>query len=141
VVRKLEWETAKLCFICAFDWNFFEVGFTPYLLCKLFWFCLRESKLTRVLQDSLGGRTKTSIIATVSPAASNVEETICTLDYALKAKSVNNRPEVNQRVSKEAVMKVRWQVNSHRSAHKGTPPTRPGGISSNWVYLIGLAMQ
>jgi len=28
-----------------------------------------------------------------------------------------------------------------RIADKGTPPTRPGGISSNWVYLIGLAMQ
>ena len=33
----------------------------------------RESKLTRLLQDSLGGRTKTSIIATVSPASSNVD--------------------------------------------------------------------
>jgi hypothetical protein len=36
-------------------------------------FFSRESKLTRLLQDSLGGRTKTSIIATVSPASSNVE--------------------------------------------------------------------
>ena len=33
----------------------------------------RESKLTRILQDSLGGRTKTSIIATVSPSSSNLE--------------------------------------------------------------------
>ncbi|KAK6293708.1 hypothetical protein J4Q44_G00360340 [Coregonus suidteri] len=43
----------------------------------------RESKLTRILQDSLGGRTKTSIIATVcSPASINLEETLSTLDYA-----------------------------------------------------------
>ena len=33
----------------------------------------RESKLTRLLQDSLGGRTKTSIIATISPASSNLD--------------------------------------------------------------------
>ena len=36
----------------------------------------RESKLTRLLQDSLGGRTKTSIIATVSPASVNLEVTV-----------------------------------------------------------------
>ncbi|KAG0716666.1 Kinesin-like protein KIF11 [Chionoecetes opilio] len=42
----------------------------------------RESKLTRLLQDALGGRTKTSVIATVSPASVNQEETLSTLDYA-----------------------------------------------------------
>ena len=41
-----------------------------------------ESKLTRILQDSLGGRTKTCIIATVSPAHSNTGKTLSTLDYA-----------------------------------------------------------
>lgn len=62
----------------------------------------RESKLTRLLQDSLGGRTKTCIIATISPL--NFEETISTLDYALRAKSIMNRPEVNQRTVKGALM-------------------------------------
>ncbi|KIO16512.1 hypothetical protein M407DRAFT_42567, partial [Tulasnella calospora MUT 4182] len=57
----------------------------------------RESKLTRLLQDSLGGRTKTCIIATVSPAKCNIEETLSTLDYALRAKSIRNKPEINQR--------------------------------------------
>ena len=57
----------------------------------------RESKLTRLLQDSLGGRTKTCIIATLSPAKSNLEETISTLDYAFRAK---NRSE-ERRVGKE----------------------------------------
>ncbi|KAB8290374.1 hypothetical protein EYC80_010807 [Monilinia laxa] len=56
----------------------------------------RESKLTRLLQDSLGGRTKTCIIATVSPAKSNLEETISTLDYAFRAKNIRNKPQVNQ---------------------------------------------
>ncbi|CAH1257570.1 KIF11 [Branchiostoma lanceolatum] len=65
----------------------------------------RESKLTRLLQDSLGGRTKTSIIATISPASSNVEETLSTLDYAHRAKNITNRPEVNQKLSKKCLIK------------------------------------
>ena len=65
----------------------------------------RESKLTRLLQDSLGGRTKTSIIATVSPAAVNYEETVSTLDYANRAKNITNRPEINQRLNKAEMLK------------------------------------
>ncbi|KDR08648.1 hypothetical protein L798_01550 [Zootermopsis nevadensis] len=65
----------------------------------------RESKLTRLLQDSLGGRTKTSIIATISPAACNVEETLSTLDYACRAKNITNRPEINQKLTKKALIK------------------------------------
>lgn len=65
----------------------------------------RESKLTRLLQDSLGGRTKTCIIATVSPAKSNLEETISTLDYAFRAKNIRNKPQVNQMVSKRTLLR------------------------------------
>lgn len=60
----------------------------------------RESKLTRILQDSLGGRSKTSLIITVSPASNNLEETINTLEYGSRARNIHNRPEVNQRMSK-----------------------------------------
>jgi kinesin family protein 11 len=65
----------------------------------------RESKLTRLLQDSLGGRTKTCIIATVSPAKSNLEETISTLDYAFRAKNIRNKPQVNQAINKKTLLK------------------------------------
>ena len=65
----------------------------------------RESKLTRILQESLGGRTKTCIIATVSQDQANFEETISTLDYALRAKSIRNRPEVNSRMNRSALIK------------------------------------
>ncbi|XP_035742854.1 kinesin-like protein Klp61F [Vespa mandarinia] len=65
----------------------------------------RESKLTRLLQESLGGRTKTSIIATISPASINLEETLSTLDYAHRAKNITNRPEINQKLSKKALLK------------------------------------
>ncbi|POS78898.1 kinesin-II 85 kDa subunit [Diaporthe helianthi] len=65
----------------------------------------RESKLTRLLQDSLGGRTKTCIIATISPAKSNLEETISTLDYAFRAKNIRNKPQVNTLINKKALLK------------------------------------
>ena len=62
----------------------------------------RESKLTRLLQDSLGGKTKTCIIATISPAKISMEETISTLEYATRAKSIKNTPQVNQSLTKDA---------------------------------------
>jgi kinesin family protein 11 len=65
----------------------------------------RESKLTRLLQDSLGGRTKTCLIATVSPAKSNLEETISTLDYAFRAKNIRNKPQINSMVSKKTLLR------------------------------------
>lgn len=65
----------------------------------------RESKLTRLLQDSLGGRTKTCIIATVSTARSNLEETISTLDYAFRAKNIRNKPQVNQLINKKTLLR------------------------------------
>ncbi|EPS73213.1 hypothetical protein M569_01542 [Genlisea aurea] len=65
----------------------------------------RDSKLTRLLRDSLGGRTKTCIIATVSPAVHCLEETLSTLDYAHRAKNIRNRPEVNQKMMKSTLIK------------------------------------
>lgn len=55
----------------------------------------RDSKLTRLLQDSLGGTARTLLIACVSPADTSREETIGTLRYAARAKSIRNRPRVN----------------------------------------------
>ncbi len=46
----------------------------------------RDSKITRILQDSLGGNTKTTLIAAVSPVIDNIEETISTLKFADRAK-------------------------------------------------------
>ncbi|GKU03902.1 kinesin family member 11 [Fusarium langsethiae] len=65
----------------------------------------RESKLTRLLQDSLGGRTKTCIIATISPAKSNLEETISTLEYAFRAKNIKNKPQMNPMIEKKTLLK------------------------------------
>ena len=65
----------------------------------------RDSKLTRLLQESLGGRAKTVIIATVSPSLLALDETLSTLEYAHRAKNIRNRPQVNQKMSKRAYMK------------------------------------
>ncbi|KAM0370192.1 hypothetical protein ACHAPK_005705 [Fusarium culmorum] len=65
----------------------------------------RESKLTRLLQDSLGGRTKTCIIATISPAKINLEETISTLEYAFRAKNIKNKPQMNPMIEKKTLLK------------------------------------
>ncbi|KAM0877192.1 hypothetical protein ACQ4PT_035653 [Festuca glaucescens] len=72
-----------------------HLGHVPY----------RDSKLTRLLRDSLGGRTKTCIIATVSPSVHCLDETLSTLDYAHRAKSIKNRPEVNQKMMKSTLIK------------------------------------
>ncbi|WOL08474.1 kinesin-like protein KIN-5A [Canna indica] len=65
----------------------------------------RDSKLTRLLRDSLGGKTKTCIIATISPSIHCLEETLSTLDYAHRAKNIKNKPEVNQKMLKSAMIK------------------------------------
>ncbi|KAL1209971.1 Kinesin-like protein KIN-5B [Cardamine amara subsp. amara] len=65
----------------------------------------RDSKLTRLLRDSLGGKTKTCIIATISPSAHSLEETLSTLDYAYRAKNIKNKPEANQKLSKAVLLR------------------------------------
>ncbi|KAK1156113.1 kinesin-like protein KIF3B [Acipenser oxyrinchus oxyrinchus] len=56
----------------------------------------RDSKLTRLLQDSLGGNARTVMVANVGPASYNVEETLTTLRYANRAKNIKNKPKVNE---------------------------------------------
>ncbi len=56
----------------------------------------RDSKLTRILQDSLGGNTKTVMCANVGPAEYNYDETLSTLRYANRAKSIKNKPVINE---------------------------------------------
>ncbi|XP_077971106.1 osmotic avoidance abnormal protein 3-like isoform X5 [Styela clava] len=56
----------------------------------------RDSKLTRLLQDSLGGNTKTLMVACLSPADNNYEETLSTLRYANRAKNIKNKPRINE---------------------------------------------
>ncbi|XP_063281883.1 centromere-associated protein E [Pelobates fuscus] len=63
----------------------------------------RDSKLTRILQNSLGGNTKTLIICTVTPVS--FDETLSTLQFASTAKHVRNTPHVNEVVDDQALLK------------------------------------
>uniref|UniRef100_A0A914DVQ0 Kinesin-like protein n=1 Tax=Acrobeloides nanus TaxID=290746 RepID=A0A914DVQ0_9BILA len=56
----------------------------------------RDSKLTRLLQDSLGGNTKTVMIACISPSDNNHDESLSTLRYANRAKNIKNKPRINE---------------------------------------------
>ncbi|KAL5336019.1 kinesin-domain-containing protein [Aspergillus crustosus] len=60
----------------------------------------------RLLQDSLGGRTKTCIIATVSPCQLSQEETVSTLDYAFRSKNIHNRPQISTPVPKDMIKEI-----------------------------------
>lgn len=70
----------------------------------------RDSKLTRLLQDSLGGNSHTLMIACVSPADSNLEETVSTLRYADRARKIKNKPIVNKDPRSEELSRLRGQV-------------------------------
>ncbi|QDZ19002.1 kinesin [Chloropicon primus] len=59
----------------------------------------RDSKLTRILQESLGGNTKTMLILCCSPDLSNIEETLSTLRFGKSAKNIKNQVKVNVRRS------------------------------------------
>ena len=63
----------------------------------------RDSKLTRLLKESLGGNAKTSLIVTVSPSTYNTEETMSSLYFALRAMKVQNRPIINKTIDYQAL--------------------------------------
>ena len=58
----------------------------------------RDSKLTRLLEDSLGGNCKTTMMAMVSPAPETFGESLCTLKFATRAKKIKNNAVVNEDV-------------------------------------------
>lgn len=66
----------------------------------------RDSKLTRILQESLGGNYKTALIVAASPHSANKEESITTLKFAARAKTIKNKYKMNIQNSPEALMAV-----------------------------------
>ncbi|KAH0908496.1 hypothetical protein HID58_031817, partial [Brassica napus] len=73
----------------------------------------RDSKLTRLLQvlfDSLGGNSRTVMIACISPADINAEETLNTLKYANRARNIRNKPIVNRDPVSSEMIKMRQQL-------------------------------
>lgn len=74
----------------------------------------RDSKLTRLLQDSLGGNSVTLMLACVSPADYNIEETLSTLRYADRAKKIKNKPIKNEDSQQAEIAKLKNQIQELR---------------------------
>ncbi|TYG94862.1 hypothetical protein ES288_A11G222400v1 [Gossypium darwinii] len=75
----------------------------------------RDSKLTRLLQDSLGGNSKTVMIACISPADVNAEESLNTLKYANRARNIQNKPVVNRDLISTEMQKMCQQLQYLRA--------------------------
>jgi kinesin family protein 16B len=71
----------------------------------------RDSVLTWLLKDSLGGNSKTIMIATVSPADVNYSETLSTLRYANRAKNIINSPTVNEDANVKLIRELREEID------------------------------
>ncbi|CAH1786360.1 unnamed protein product [Owenia fusiformis] len=88
----------------------------------------RDSKLTRLLQDSLGGNAKTVMVANIGPAGWNFDETVTTLRYANRAKNIKNKPKVNED-PKDALLREFQEEIARLKAHldgKGGPRKKKG---------------
>ncbi|BGP13736.1 hypothetical protein JCM10213_009049 [Rhodosporidiobolus nylandii] len=109
----------------------------------------RDSKLTRLLQDSLGGNSKTMMVACISPTEYNLHETMSTLQYANRARNIRNHAQVNEVEAgwddvdhlQKSILKLRAELASIRS---GDAPAisaiaeeglRNGGPTSTEVEL------
>ncbi|XP_065345553.1 chromosome-associated kinesin KIF4 isoform X1 [Cloeon dipterum] len=102
----------------------------------------RDSKLTRLLQDSLGGNSHTLMIACVSPAAGNLQETVSTLRYATRALKIKNKPVVNADLKAAEISELQTQLKNLRNLleqekmMKGRQMCPPGHLK-----LISLVKQ
>ena len=67
----------------------------------------RDSSLTRILQNALGGNSKTIMICAISPAALNYEESLSTLRYADRAKKIINKAVVNESIQDKLIRELR----------------------------------
>ncbi|KAH9526331.1 Kinesin-like protein kif17 [Dermatophagoides farinae] len=96
----------------------------------------RDSKLTRLLQDSLGGNTKTLMVACISPADNNYDETLSTLRYANRAKNIQNKPRINEdpkdaklREYQEEILWLKKMLEQQTSSLSSS--SSPAGLSDN----------
>ena len=91
----------------------------------------RESSLTRILQNALGGNSKTTMIAAISPATYNIEETISTLRYADQVKSIKNQAIVNETPQEKLIRELKEENEKLKALVEGkTFNTSDGGAEA-----------
>ncbi|XP_063401221.1 osmotic avoidance abnormal protein 3-like isoform X8 [Mytilus trossulus] len=91
----------------------------------------RDSKLTRLLQDSLGGNTKTLMIACLSPADNNYDETLSTLRYANRAKNITNKPKINEDPKDALLRQYQEEIEKLKAMLAGKIPVTASEPSSS----------
>jgi len=87
----------------------------------------RDSKLTRLLQESLGGNSSTLMLAALSPADYNYDETMSTLNYAKRAKLIENKVEKNEDVKEKEIRKLKEEIDALKKALEGKGGVGGGG--------------
>lgn len=80
----------------------------------------RDSVLTWLLKDSLGGNSKTIMIAAISPADCNYGETLSTLRYANRAKNIINKPTINEDPNVKLIRELREEISKLKSMMSDT---------------------
>merc|ERR1719388_577368 len=97
-----------------------KTNFIPY----------RDSKLTRLLQDSLGGNTKTVMCACIGPVDYNYDESLSTLRYAYRAKSIKNKPRINEDPKDAMIREFQDEIArlKEKLAQKGGMGGAPGQL-------------
>ena len=79
----------------------------------------RDSKLTRVLQESLGGNSRTTLIINISTSNSNARETLSTLRFGTRAKKIKNQAVINKRQSADDLMGIVIACTSGEKSRRG----------------------
>ncbi|XQJ25818.1 kinesin K39, putative [Leishmania guyanensis] len=101
----------------------------------------RDSKLTFILRDSLGGNSKTFMIATVSPSALNYEETLSTLRYASRARDIVNVAQVNEDPRARRIRELEEQMADMRKAMAGGDPAYVSELKEKLTLLESEAQK
>jgi hypothetical protein len=86
----------------------------------------RESKLTFILKQALGGNSRTSMIAALSPASVNFEETLSTLRYAWQVKSIRTQAEINESAQDKLIRELQQENEKLKKLYGGG-----GGMSED----------
>ncbi|XP_053280581.1 kinesin-like protein KIF3B isoform X1 [Pleuronectes platessa] len=104
----------------------------------------RDSKLTRLLQDSLGGNACTVMVANIGPASYNMEETLTTLRYSNRAKNIKNKPRINEdpkdallREFQEEIARLKEQLQKRSGEKRKRKQRRRAGEGSDGEDLEG----
>nr|CAH8847563.1 unnamed protein product [Trichobilharzia regenti] len=89
----------------------------------------RNSKLTRLLQDSLGGNSKTAMIANISPSDYNYDESLSTLRYANRAKNIKNKAKINEDPKDAMLRQFQKEIEQlRRQLEEGGIPSDPANV-------------